>query len=83
MVHNHFTLNNSENRYKCKYCNKSYKVSKDKLTSSLKKHLQVKHNNLFSEIDQVTNAMNRLEILDSLVYILFCFILFYIHIIYI
>lgn len=74
MVHNHFILDRNENKYKCNYCGVLYKVSKDGSTSSLRKHLKSKHNDKWLGIDQVTDAINKLEISDSLVHILFYFI---------
>jgi hypothetical protein len=67
IVHNHFTLDKVNNKYKCNHCDKSYQVPKDGSTSTLKKHLQIKHDYLFS-VDQLTDAMDKLEI--SLVNIL-------------
>ncbi|CAB4396474.1 unnamed protein product [Rhizophagus irregularis] len=70
IVHNHFTLDIENNKYKCNHCDKSYQIAKDGSTSTFKKHLQTKHNHLFS-VDQLTDAMNKLEI--SLVNILIYF----------
>ncbi|PKC54128.1 hypothetical protein RhiirA1_477915 [Rhizophagus irregularis] len=53
-VHDYFTLNNTYNRYDCKYCNKNYKIAKDGSTSSLWKHIKTKHNDIYSEISQLT-----------------------------
>ncbi|CAB5365858.1 unnamed protein product [Rhizophagus irregularis] len=61
IVHNHFTLDIENNKYKCNHCDKSYQIAKDGSTLTLKKHLQTKHNHLFS-VDQLTDAMNKLEI---------------------
>ena len=83
IVHDYFTLNTETNRYKCNHCDRSYKVPKDGSTSTLKKHLKEQHNDLFSGINQITDAMNELEISNKLVYILFYFILMEYHIIHI
>src|SRR4051812_1963532 len=74
-VYSHFTLDRENNKYNCKYCNKSYKVSKDGSTSTLWKHVKTKHEDIFSEINQLTDALNKLEISEALVYI---YVLFYI-----
>src|SRR6266536_4895848 len=29
LIHDHFTINEENNRYKCNHCNKSYKILKD------------------------------------------------------
>lgn len=71
MVHDHFTLNIETNRYECSHCDKNYQVAKDGSTSTLRKHLKERHNDLLS----ITDAMNELEISEKLVYILFYFIL--------
>lgn len=71
IVHNYFTLNIEINRYECNHCDKSYQVAKDGSTSTLKKHLKERHNDLLSGINQITDTMNELEISDKLVYILF------------
>ena len=55
----------------CKHCDKNYKVAKDGSTFSLWKHIKTKHNELFLEINQITDALNKLEISESLIYILF------------
>ncbi|CAB4444736.1 unnamed protein product [Rhizophagus irregularis] len=75
VVHDYFTLNNTYNRYDCKYYNKNYKIAKDGSTSSLWKHIKTKHNDIYSEISQLTSALNKLEISESLV----CSILFLIY----
>jgi hypothetical protein len=67
LVYNHFTLNEVNNKYNCNYCDKSYKVAKDGSTSSLWKHIKSKHNELYLEINQITEALNKLEISESLV----------------
>jgi hypothetical protein len=74
-VYSHFILDRENNKYNCKYCNKSYKISKDGSTSSLWKHVKTKHEEIFLEINQITNALNKLEISEVLVYI---YVLFYI-----
>ena len=71
IVHNYFTLNIETNRYECNHCNRSYQVAKDRSTSMLRKHLKEQHNDLLLGINQITDAMNELEISDKLVYILF------------
>ncbi|CAB4444469.1 unnamed protein product [Rhizophagus irregularis] len=68
LVYNYFTLNEINNRYNCNYCDKSYKVAKDSSTSSLWKHIKSKHNDLFLEINQITEALNKLEISEQLVF---------------
>ncbi|CAB4390873.1 unnamed protein product [Rhizophagus irregularis] len=75
VVHDYFTLNNTYNRYDCKHCNKNYKIAKDGSTSSLWKHIKTKHNDIYSEISQLTSALNKLEISEPLV----CSILFLIY----
>jgi transposase-like protein len=69
VVYNYFTLNKTYNRYDCKNCNKNYKIAKDGSTSSLWKHIKTKHNDIYLEIDQITDALNNLGISESLVYI--------------
>lgn len=66
IVHNYFTLDKTSGKYKCNHCDRTYQVAKDGSTSTLKKHLQLKHKDLFS-VEQVTNTMNKLEISDTLV----------------
>jgi|ERR1700722_20580683 transposase-like protein len=75
-VYNYFTINEDNSRYNCNHCNKSYKVSKDGSTSALRKHLKSKHNDLFLGVDEITIAMNKLEISKQLVYILFYYIFY-------
>ena len=70
LIHDHFTINEKNNRYKCNHCNKSYKISKDGSTSTLWKHIKSTHNELLLE-NQITDAMNRLEISEQLVCIYF------------
>jgi transposase-like protein len=71
LIYTHFILNEMNNRYNCKHCDKNYKAAKDGSTSSLWKHIKTKHNELFLEINQITDALNRLEISESLVCIFF------------
>ncbi|GBB95627.1 hypothetical protein RclHR1_02580010 [Rhizophagus clarus] len=68
LIHNHFTLNEINNKYNCNYCNKSYKVAEDGSTSTLWKHFKGKHNELYLEINQITEALNKLEISQSLAF---------------
>lgn len=70
IVHNYFTLNIEKNRYECNHCNKSYQVAKDSSTSTLRKHLKEQHGDLLG-LNQITDAMNELNISEKLVYILF------------
>ncbi|RGB38414.1 hypothetical protein C1646_755743 [Rhizophagus diaphanus] len=67
LVYTHFTLNETNNKYNCNYCVKSYKVSKDGSASSLWKHIKSKHSELYLEINQITEVLNKLEISESLV----------------
>ncbi|CAB4473442.1 hypothetical protein RhiirA1_475638 [Rhizophagus irregularis] len=67
LVYTHFTLNEINNKYNCNHCVKSYKVLKDGSTSSLWKHIKSKHNELYLEVNQITEALNKLEISESLV----------------
>ncbi|GES80816.1 zinc finger BED domain-containing protein RICESLEEPER 2-like [Rhizophagus clarus] len=62
LVHKYFTLNKIHNRYYCNHCDKNYKVSKNGSTSSLWKHIKSKHDDLYLEINQITDALNKLEI---------------------
>ena len=76
LVYNHFTLDGINNKYNCNYCNKSYKIAKDGSTSTLWKHVKNKHNELYSEINQITGALDKLKISEPLVCIIY--LLFYI-----
>jgi replicative DNA helicase len=67
IVHDYFTLDEENNKYMCDVCNKVYKVAKDGSTSSLLKHLKNKHDNLFTNVDEITGAMSRLDITEQLV----------------
>uniref|UniRef100_U9TC34 Uncharacterized protein n=1 Tax=Rhizophagus irregularis (strain DAOM 181602 / DAOM 197198 / MUCL 43194) TaxID=747089 RepID=U9TC34_RHIID len=42
-------------------------MPKDGSTSSLWKHIKSKHNELYLEVNQITEALNKLEISESLV----------------
>jgi hypothetical protein len=79
IIHNHFTLDEVNNRYKCNHYNKSYQIAKDGSTSSFRKHLKVQHNDKFLAMDQLTDAFNNLEISETLVYILFYSFIFTFH----
>ncbi|GBB84332.1 hypothetical protein RclHR1_10960001 [Rhizophagus clarus] len=68
LIYNHFTLNEINNKYNCNYCNKSYKVAEDGSTSTLWKHFKGKHNELYLEVNQITKALNKLEISQSLAF---------------
>ncbi|CAB4442276.1 unnamed protein product [Rhizophagus irregularis] len=68
LVYTHFTLNEINNKYNCNHCVKSYKVPKDGSTSSLWKHIKSKHNELYLEVNQITEALNKLEISESLAF---------------
>ncbi|CAB4399617.1 unnamed protein product [Rhizophagus irregularis] len=78
LVYTHFTLNEINNKYNCNYCVKSYKVPKDGSTKvacrNLEKHIKSKHNELYLEVNQITEALNKLEISESLAFTqeLFC-----------
>jgi hypothetical protein len=61
------TLNGINNKYNCNYCDKSYKVAKDGSTFSLWKYIKSKHNELYLEINQITEVLNKLETSESLV----------------
>lgn len=67
IIHDYFIKDVENDKYKCKACNKTYKIAKDGSTSSLWKHLKTKHNDLLLEIDEITDAMNRLDITEQLV----------------
>jgi aspartate carbamoyltransferase regulatory subunit len=41
IVHNYFTLDKKNNKYKCNHCDKTYQAPKDRSISTLKKHLQL------------------------------------------
>ena len=72
-IHDYFTIDKENNKYKCNNCSKSYKISNDGSTSSLWKHVKGTHNDLL----QITDGMNRLEISEQLVCILiYLFILY-------
>jgi transposase-like protein len=79
LVYNYFTLNEINNRYNCNYCDKSYKVAKDGSISSLWKHIKSKHNDLFLEINQITEALNKLEISEQLVCIMYVSLFIILH----
>lgn len=81
IVHNHFTLDEENNKYQCNYCSKSYQIAKDGSTSSLRKHLKVQHNDKFLAMDQLTDALNKLEISETLVNILLYLFYIFIYII--
>ncbi|CAB4410083.1 unnamed protein product [Rhizophagus irregularis] len=68
LIYTHFTLNEINNKYNCNHCVKSYKVPKDGSTSSLWKHIKSKHNELYLEVNQITEALNKLEISESLAF---------------
>jgi transposase-like protein len=70
IIHNYFTLDEKNNKYNCNSCNKSYKIPKDGSTSTLWKHFKTKHSDLYAEAE-LSDAMNRLEISENLVYIYF------------
>ncbi|CAG8821966.1 17647_t:CDS:2, partial [Gigaspora rosea] len=49
IVHNHFTIDQQAKKYKCNYCSQTYKISKDKSTSVLKRHLEKNHKKLIAK----------------------------------
>jgi transposase-like protein len=78
-IHNYFTIDEENSKYNCNHCNKSYKIAKDGSTSNLWKHIKNTHNGLLLE-NQITDAMNRLEISEQLVCIyniLICLFILY------